>query len=98
MDTIIEFNDAKYLVRYSVNHITEQDILRYKGLSELNEILQRDGKVFYCERIVDAVFEDIIETPLLEETITEETKEEETKNEEVLQQTDTGQDTTDNQG
>lgn len=81
MEQIIEFNNEKYLVKRVFRNLSEQDISHFKESNDLNEVLQKDGLFYCCERIRDAIFEDIIEEQIKKEQ----------KNEEILQQTCEGQ-------
>lgn len=61
MDKFLEINNEKYLVRHIVRNVVEQDILNYKSLDEYNEVLQKDGQIYFCVRLKNAEYEDIIE-------------------------------------
>lgn len=61
MDKFLEINNEKYLVRHIVRNVVEQDILDYKSLDEYNEVLQKDGQIYFCVRLKNAEYEDIIE-------------------------------------
>ncbi len=80
---IITVNNDKYLVNHTKNFTnTEIDVEHYKRITFSDIVIQQNNMLFFCNKIEDAIFEEIHE---------------EIKNEEDIQQVNSGQDSGNNE-